>query len=147
MRTIGEADAREHRVHARVRLRIAPAEEREGQRHVLRDREIRQDVERLEHEPETLAPKRGLALVVERREVVAVDDHVAFVHGFEPRDDVQQRGFADPRRADDRDPFAAIDVQRHVVQHATRDRATKGLADAAQFDHAASIRSATRPPG
>ena len=56
-----------------VAVAARAAEQRERQRDVLRDREVRQHVEGLEHEADVPAPQQRQRVVVERRKVLTRD--------------------------------------------------------------------------
>ena len=79
-------------------------------------------MEGLEHEADPLAPQPGPRGLVERAEIDAVDRHAALVGVVEPGEDVEQRRFADPGFADDRDQFARADLQIEMRGTAARPR-------------------------
>ena len=85
-RALGEADRREHLRDARVAVRAADAEQRQRQRDVLRDGQVGQHVERLEHEAHAGAAQHGQRIVVERREIDAVERDRAGVGAIETGD-------------------------------------------------------------
>jgi hypothetical protein len=91
-------------------------------------------VKRLEHETHALAAKRRSRVVVERGDVDAVDDYATGIDQLEPGDDVEQRRFADSRRAYDRDVLAARDLEREVGENVPRRGRRKRLRDRAQLD-------------
>ncbi len=70
-----EADRREHR--PRARRRIGGLLQQQRQRDVLLDRQVRQHVERLEHEAHAVAPQQRARVVVERAQVAAVEADAA----------------------------------------------------------------------
>jgi len=91
----------------------ARADRRQGA--VLQDREVREQVELLEHHAD-LAPHRvGVAL--RGREVDAVDHDAPFLHRLEPVDAADQGGLARSRGAAHHDPLAGLHVQVDVAQH------------------------------
>ena len=114
--------------------RVAYVQQCERQRDVLGDRKIWQHVKRLEHETHALAAKRRSRVVVERGDVDAVDDNATGIDQLEPGDDVEQRRFADSRRAYDRDVLAARDLEREVGENVPRRGRRKRLRDRAQLD-------------
>ena len=77
---------------------------------------MRQDVEGLEDETDAPAAQQRARVVVERREVGAVDEHAAGVGQFQAGHEVQQRALARARLADDRHPVARLDLEREVRQ-------------------------------
>ena len=80
-------------------------------------------MERLEHEADALAAQHGQRVVVQRREVDAVDDDRAGVGALEAGDQVEQRRLADARLADDRDELAGAtssDTSAKIVRGAGR---------------------------
>ena len=107
------------------RTRWARSSRRGPQQHerkldVLVDRQVRQDVERLEDEAELATPRQRAPGVVERGEVRAVDFDTPRVGAVEAGDQVEQRGLARARLADDRDVFARSDPQAEPVEHGAR---------------------------
>jgi hypothetical protein len=93
--------------------------------HVLEHRHVAEQRVVLEHEAH-------LALAhVHVGGVFAREQDAAGVGRFQARDDAQQRGLAAARRAEQRDQFARLDVEVHVVQ---RPEVAELLADVADFD-------------
>jgi hypothetical protein len=133
----GEPHRGEHLEDARPRLRGGHAVERKGQGDVLRDREMGQQVERLEHEADARPAQQRARSVIERRDVPAFEDDAAAVRGIEPRDQVEKRGLADSGLADDGDVFAVPDFERDAAQQFARPRAAVGLAQIADDQHGA----------
>ena len=86
-------------------LRHAPAE-LERQQHVLQRRQVRQQLERLEHESESLRAQRRASVLVERKQVVAEEADRASRGNVEPREQSQQGRLARARSADDRNRLA-----------------------------------------
>ncbi len=97
----GEADAVEP-VRS-LRHRIGGARELERQHHVLERGQRRQELERLEYEPEQPLPQRRTLILVLTRERDAVEPDVAFAWPIEPGKKPQQRRLAGAGRTDDRD--------------------------------------------
>jgi hypothetical protein len=78
------------------------AGQRERQQDVLLGGEDRYEVEGLEDEAETIAAQPGAALVVERGDLLAVDDDRARGRAVEAGEQVHQRRLARARRTHDR---------------------------------------------
>ncbi len=98
-------------------------------------REIGQHVKRLEHESHPLAAKAGERVVVERREIGAVDEDLAAVGPVESGDEVEQRRLADAGLAHDADELATCDLEVEAPQYGQPARAGEGLADGAKGEH------------
>ena len=91
-----EADLLEHR--PRAGARIAPAGELERQHHVLVRRQRRHEVEGLEHEADVAGARLGAAVLVERRELDALEPDAARARLVEAGEQREQRGFPGARR-------------------------------------------------
>ena len=128
---LAETDGGEHRAHFLLRRRIGDADERQRQRDVLPDGQVRQHVEGLEDEAHLHAPERRQRIVVERREVDAVEMDRTGVGTIEPRDEIEQRGLADPRLAHHRDVVARPELEVDAVQDGASLRSCVGLRRAA----------------
>ena len=118
----GQPDFVEQRSRARVPLVRSDAEQHQRQRNVLHDRQVRQDVESLEHEAELRSSQQRARGVFEPRDVGAFDLDSAGLRAVESGDQVEQRRLAGTGFADDRDVFAAADVERERVEHGPRHR-------------------------
>ena len=124
-----------------ARARASPSAPRdtreiERQAHVLRDREMRQQVKSLEHEAHALAAQQRARGVIERGEVDAVEHDRARVRHVESRDQVEQRRFADAGLAHDRDELAAVDESSETVaQDLARAHAAVGFRYVADEEH------------
>ena len=92
------------------------AGDRQRQQDVLLRGEDRQQVERLEDEADLVAAQLGQRLVVERRELVAVDLDGPRRRAVEPGEDVHQRRLAGARRPHDGDEAALVDVDVDAVE-------------------------------
>jgi hypothetical protein len=103
-----------------VRSSRVRSQQHERQFDVLFDRQVRQDVERLEHESELASPRQRAAGVVERGKVRAVDFDAPRVRAVQPGDQVEQRGLPRARLADDRDVLARSDPERQLVENRAR---------------------------
>ena len=79
-------------------------DQRQG--NVLRERQMRQDVERLKDKSDRLPPELCARIVAKSVEHGAFDGDTAGIGGVEPRDEVEQGGFAGSRFTHDRDEFA-----------------------------------------
>ena len=122
-----QADRRQHL--KRSRRRHAVQQQRHGD--VLRERQMRQDVEGLEHEAELLPAQARGGVVGEARDGCAVDQDVAAVGAFESGDQVEERRLADARVAHDRDEFARAEGEIESVENDAA--AGVGLVEASAF--------------
>jgi hypothetical protein len=114
-----EADAVEQRHAARVGLVPAAAEHLDlGDRQVLGDGHVREQLEVLEHHADVRTQLRQVGLRV--ADGGAVDEDVALLEGFEAVHAFDQRGFAGAGRAADDDDLALFDLVRAVGQHLGR---------------------------
>ena len=84
-------------------------------------------------------PQARERVVVERAEIRPVDPYAARIRPIEPRDEIEQRGFADARLAADGHELAPRDMQGESVQHHAMRSAAERLANAGQLDHAGSV--------
>ena len=93
-------------------------------------------MEELEHEADLFAAEPGQRILVERRDVHAVDADLTRRRGVEASDEPEQCGLAAARRADDGEALPVRHVEGERVQDGERRAAAlNGLADAAQRDH------------
>ena len=111
---VAQADRVDHVVDPR-RVALGAAEH-QRQRDVLLGGERRDQVVRLEHEPDLLAAQFGEVLVVERGEVRVADVDGALGERVEPGEAVQQRRLAGSRRTHDRREPAGFERDRHAVE-------------------------------
>ena len=86
--------------------------ETERQRHVLRRRQRREQVEELEDHPDMVASERGSFLVAEGVHVDALDLDLPLIGRLEAAEDVQQGALAAAARAHDRDELARVHGER-----------------------------------
>ena len=115
--------------------RAVDAGERQRQRDILRGRQVRQNVERLEDEPHADATERGQRIVVERGELDAVHHNRARVGAVEARDEIEQRGLADAGLAHHRDEVAGLEIEIDVAEDRARARPRERLGKAADREH------------
>ena len=132
---IVEADGGEHLADAPLALAGRHAEQRQRQRDVLRDAQVRQHVERLEHEAQPFAAQDGQRVVVERRQVDAAEPHRTGVGAVEAGDQVEQRGLADARLAHDRDVIARGELEVDAGEDDALARAGVAFLERAQRQH------------
>ena len=105
MRAAGQPDFLEQRSARAPRVGDAGDLHRHGD--VLVRGQRRDEVEELEDEPDLLAAQPRERVLVEPRDVDAVDEHVAGRRRVEAGDQAEQRGLAAARRPDDRHELAA----------------------------------------
>src|SRR6185437_8278815 len=84
---------------------------------VVLDREARDQVELLEHEPEPVAAQRRASGVGEVGDGGAVEPDLAAIGGIEPRDQMQQRALSGARFAGQCHALASGDVEIDPAQH------------------------------
>ena len=93
-------------------------------------------MEELEDEADLLAAQPRQRVLVERRDVDAVDEDLPAGRRIEPGDEAEQRRLAAARRSDDREALPARHRQVERMQDGQRlSAALHRLADAAQLDH------------
>ena len=95
--------------------RLHPGD-RERQRDVLLRRQRRQQVERLEHEPDVLAAQARERAVGHRGDLLAADPDRPGRRPVEPGEQVHERGLAGAGRAHDGRELAGGDVERDAAQ-------------------------------
>ena len=88
----------------------------QGQFDVVQRGRPRQQVERLEDEPDLLVPDAREIVVVHPADVLAVQQVLAARRRIETADEVHQRRLARPGGSHDGDELAALDVDRHAAQ-------------------------------
>jgi hypothetical protein len=91
---LAEADAIEP--DARTRLGVGRTGELERQHDVLQRGQRRQELERLEHESEETLSQRCACVLVESRQRLAVDVHLAGGRTIETRQEAEQRRLPEP---------------------------------------------------
>jgi len=112
---LGDADALEQRHRLLLGLRLGLAEHLDRpERHILEDRQVREEVERLEDHAD-LGPQLGKALAL-RGQGLAVDADLAAGDRLEPVDGAAQRRLARAGRPDDDDDLALVDLQVDVFE-------------------------------
>ncbi len=107
-----QADRRQHLGGARQGLVV----QQQGQGDVLLQRQVRQHVERLEHEADALAPQARGGIVVQRRHGLAVDQDFAAVGAVQTRNKIEQGRFADAGISHDGDIFAGAQGEIEAVE-------------------------------
>ncbi len=105
-----------------------------AEHHVLERRAVRQQVERLEHEPEPLGAQPRPFALGQVRHVAAVELVDAGARAVEQAEHVEQRRLARTGRADDGDVLAGGDREIDAAQRPYRRGARKHPLDAAQVD-------------
>ena len=90
-----------------ARSRLGNAQKLQGQRDVLLDGEVGQDVEGLKHETHAAAAQQGLRVIIHARQVGAFEPHVTGVGLIETGEQIEQRRLADARFAHDGEILAA----------------------------------------
>src|SRR5262249_40876076 len=103
-----QADSMKQRLRLRGPLLGCGAGQNQRYLDVLRNRELREDVKRLENEADANTTQTRARRLVERRDVGAVDSDRPMFGFFEARDQVQQCRFARARFADDCDVLASL---------------------------------------
>ena len=113
----------------------AAAEEVERQHRVLERRQRRQQLEELEDDPDVRAPPHRQLLLAHLVEALAVEGDRAGRRPVDPRDHVQDRRLAAPRRPDHRHHLAGGDREIDAAQRAIVDLAHPvDLLDAGELD-------------
>ena len=100
----------------RARVRVGGAGELERHRDVLQRRHGRDEVERLEHDPDIVSAKARERVLVEAPGRWPATMHRAGVGALQPGHDHQQRRFARARRADQADRLAGAYMQVDVLE-------------------------------
>ena len=104
---------------------------------VLQHRQVREQIEVLEHEPRRKADFakrfrrsvldcRALRRIIRHHHVLAVDLHQAAVNRFELGKAAQQRTLAGTAGSDNREHLARLQVKRDILEHM---QVAKGLLD------------------
>ena len=119
--------AAEHLARTPVGLSLRLLQQPQGQGHVLRQAQMRQDVEGLENEAEVPAAQACEAVVIEPRKFRPGHPDLAAIERLKASDAVEQGGFAHARLADDGDTFAAGDLQFERIEEHAWWRTGKGL--------------------
>src|SRR5262249_41691652 len=101
--------------------------------------QVRQDVERLEHESHVLAPDARHFVVVEAAQYDAVEYDFSGVRTIEPREEVEQRRFPDPPLAHDGNVVAPRAIEADVAQRGLGARARERLRQVPDRQHAAEV--------
>ncbi len=107
--------------------------EKQRQTDVLLHRQVRQDVEGLEHEAELVPAQQGARVVVQRaRSLCLLEPDLSGIGRLEPGDDVEQRGLADPRFAEHGDVLPLTHIKGNGIEHRTL---AETLAKAGDLQH------------
>ncbi len=113
---VGEADLFEQFVRSLERLLAAVTGERQRHGDVLASGQRRNQVERLEHEPDLVAPVRVEALALHRGDVGVAHANRAGRRRQDPTETRQQGGLAATRRPEEDDEFARLRLEREPVE-------------------------------
>jgi hypothetical protein len=116
LQAMGELHERQELAGALVDFQPRPAAQVQRKTDVFQAGERRQEVEELEDEPDLVPSDAGQVVVRELGQRPSLDAHGAAGGSIEPANQVEERRLARPRRPDDRDHFAGLDRQRHVVE-------------------------------
>src|SRR6202011_2380053 len=92
-------------------------------RDVLQRARAGYQLERLEHEADVPVAKPGLVGVAETGDVFTFELVGARVRAVQETEDVEQCRLPGARRAEDRDPFAGLDLERDPPEHRDEDAA------------------------
>ena len=131
MRTLGQADLRQQRIRQRLGLAFTcPTHAQRAKHHVFQRRQMREEVELLEHHAGFLTDQALVDLRIV--DLQTVDDQIATGDLFQLVDAAQQRRLTGAGRANDDHHFALGDVQVDVMQHLGF---TKVLGDVFKFNH------------
>jgi hypothetical protein len=104
----------------RCRSIAGDAQQLERQGDVLLDREIRQHVERLEHEADRAAPQQRPSHRHRARKIGALEHHASGVRPSRPASRFKQRRLADAGLAHDREVFARSQLEVEPSSSAAR---------------------------
>src|SRR5205085_9712352 len=111
-----EPEPREEFARPSLRLAARPAEHRlRRERHVPQHAHVREEVERLEDDPDPLPD--AIDVHAAPSDLLAADDDPARVDGLDQVDAAKQRGLAGPRGADQADDLVLVDAQVDAAQH------------------------------
>ena len=113
---VAELDSLERRTRSRLPIRRADPCINERQLHIVQRRCARQQIERLEHEPDFLVPDPGQLVVVHLADLLAVEQVGPFRRRVQAANQVHECRFAGTRRPHDGDIVTALDVNRHAAQ-------------------------------
>jgi len=118
--------------------------ELERQGNVLERRHGRYQVERLEHDADAAAAEAGKPVLIESRQVRAVDDDAAGIRPLETRHGHQERRFARAGRPDEADRLASPNLKRKALEdvHA---RGTPAEAEVDAFERDGLVGHAWKP--
>src|ERR1700681_2717423 len=94
-------------------------------------------MKRLEYESHPDPAQSGQRVVVQRRQVHAVDHDRTGVRAVEARDEIEQRRFSDSRLAHHRDIVARRKREIHAGKYAALPRTRIGLGELANREHTA----------
>ena len=79
-----------------------------------------QQLERLEHEARRRAAQPRAPVLVQREQVVAVEQHAAAARHVQPGEQAEQGGFAGTGRAENRETLARLDRKTDLLQDGQR---------------------------
>ena len=135
-----EADPFDRRERAVPPAAGRPAAVHLRQHYVLKHCPIRQQVERLEHEPDALAPQTCPLLVGQCGGFHAVQSVEPAGRAIQAANDVQQRRFAGAGRPRDRQPLALLQREIDIDERVNRRLGAVLLADPAEFENPEQVR-------
>src|SRR6266481_6755449 len=116
LHAVRHSNALEHFLHALLALRRRHASIRERQLDVLENREIADQVQRLENETDFAIANAGAIGERKIRHRILVDPVVAVGRRIEQAEDRKQSGFAAARWSGDGEKFAVLDIEVHATE-------------------------------
>ncbi len=116
LRAIGQIDAGQRLAGPGLARRAWDPTVSQGQRHVLQQRQARQQLVVLEDEADLLAAQSAAAPLVERRDLDPIEPVVAAGRALQAAKNVEQRGLPRSRGPDDTQEMVAAGQQRHPVE-------------------------------
>ncbi len=132
----GESHRRQERLGPAAGPALRLPADQQGHHHVFQCRELRQQMVKLEDEPQAPVAQLVAVLLAQRIVRPAVQDDLARGRRVERAQQVQQRALARPARPDDRHGLAAMHPEVDVIQHLDERpvAASKHLADPASLE-------------
>jgi hypothetical protein len=123
MSAAAEADRLQNLRGAALALAARDAREHHRQRHILDGGHRRDEIERLENDPDLVAPVLAELFARHLRQVLAEDIERPFGRVVEAREQIQQGRLAGARGAEQTDELAGLDGHGNAVERAHDGRA------------------------
>jgi len=116
LRQCVDSHRHQHVARAPAALGFSDAQQVQGKRYILLDRQIGQNMEGLEDKADGTAPQQRRGVVVQRGKIDAFENHASAIGCIEARQQIEQRRLADAGLAHDGQILAAAKFELDALK-------------------------------